>query len=88
MHKNSAMLTASVVAIAFALSAAPAKAEEEGGGSDATDADMASICDSQADKLDLAGTERASYVQKCSISFVRAAAARSARKLEGTKESQ
>ena len=88
MHKNSAMLTASVVAIAFALSAAPAKAEDEGGGADATDADMASICDSQADKLDLAGTERASYVQKCSISFVRAAAARSARKLEGTKESQ
>ena len=88
MHKNSTMLTASLVAMAFALWAIPAKAADEGGGADATDANMPAICNGQAETLKLTGAERATYMKRCTVSAVRAAASRSARKLEGTKDLQ
>jgi len=83
MHKNSTMLAASVVVLTFAFGGS-VYAAEEGGGAEATQTDMPTICNNQAENLQLAGAERSTYLKKCTESSPQSVE-RSARKMEGQK---
>jgi len=84
MHKNSTMLAASFVALALVSGGASIQAAEEGGGAEATEADMPKICDDQAKNRQLTGAERSTYLKQCTESTPQSVQ-RSARKMEGTK---
>jgi hypothetical protein len=83
MHKNSTMLAASLVVLTFAFTGS-VYAAEEGGGAEATQADMPKLCNEQAENRKLAGAERSTYLKKCTESSPQSVS-RSARKMEGQK---
>lgn len=83
MHKNPTMLAASFVALMFAFGGS-VYAAEEGGGAEATQADMPRICNDQAENRQLTGTERSTYLKKCTESSPQSVE-RSARRMEGQK---
>lgn len=84
MHKNSTMLAASLVVLALAFGGTAVQAAEEGGGAEATQADMPKICNDQAENRQLTGAERTTYLKNCTESSPQSVA-RSARKMEGQK---
>jgi hypothetical protein len=70
MYKKVSLLTACVAATALLLAVSSARAadpadEGEGGGSAASEAEMADICKAQAAKRSLTGAEADEYLKQC-----------------------